>query len=138
MARWTRDQLDAAASTESELARFAQDVASDGGRLVIVYVPNPYQLGPGECTVGRYLDRLDAGVTLPADSGVQAWLRSVAATHGIEFLDPTGEMRGRNLDGRRRETPLYLRADCHWSPLGHQFMADWLAAWYLNGRLPPP
>ena len=139
MERWTRDQLDAAATTERELARFAQDVASDGGRLVIVYVPNPYQLGPDECTVGRYLDRLDASVTLPEDSGVQAWLRAVAASHGIEFLDPTGAMRGRNLDGPAAgKSPLYLRADCHWSPLGHQFMADWLAAWYLTGLLPPP
>ena len=118
---WTRDQFDAAAATESELARFAQDVAADAGRLVIVYVPNPYQLGPDECTVGRYMDRLDAGVTLPEDSGVQAWLRSVAAKHGIEFLDPTGAMRRRNLDGPAAgKGPLYLRADCHWSPLGHQ------------------
>ena len=134
---WTRDQLDAAAATEGELARFAEDVASDGGRLVIVYVPNPYQLGPDECTVGRYLDRLDAGVTLPEDSGVQAWLRATAAKHGIEFLDPTGAMRRRDAGGPANASPpLYLRADCHWSPAGHQFMADWLADWYLSGRVP--
>ena len=83
------------------------------------------------------MDRLDAGVTLPEDSGVQAWLRSVAAKHGIEFLDPTGAMRRRNLDGQAAgKGPLYLRADCHWSPLGHRFMADWLAEWYLSGRVP--
>jgi len=133
---WTEEQRDAAAETERELARFAEDVASDGGRLVIVYVPNPYQLGPKECTVGRYLDRLDAGVTLPADSGVQAWLRSVAARRGMELLDPTGAMRKRSLDGPGGSSRLYLRADCHWSPAGHQFMADWLAEWYLSGRVP--
>jgi hypothetical protein len=134
---WTREQVDAAAETERELERFAQDVASDGGRLVIAYVPNPYQLSTRECTVGRYLDRLDAGVTLPEDSGVQAWLRSVASRHGIEFLDPTAAMRRWGRDGRAAGTSsLYLRADCHWSPPGHQFMADWLAGWYLSGRVP--
>jgi hypothetical protein len=134
---WTPEQVEAANETERELARFAQDVAADGGRLVIVYVPNPYQLGPTECTVGRYLDRLDADAVLPADSGVQAWLRSVAAKHGIELLDPTGAMRARDA-GRSPAgaSPLYLRADCHWSPIGHQFMADWLAKWYLSGSVP--
>jgi hypothetical protein len=134
---WTREQVDAAAATENELARFAQDVATGGGRLVIVYVPNPYQLGPKECTVGRYLDRLDADVELPEDSGVQTWLRSVTARHDIEFLDPTAAMRSRDGESQIAGTsPLYLRADCHWSPTGHQFMADWLAAWYLSGRVP--
>jgi SGNH hydrolase-like domain, acetyltransferase AlgX len=134
---WTRDQIEAAAATEGELARFAQDVASDGGRLVIVYVPNPYQLGTNECTVGRYLDRLGGDVTLPEDSGTQAWLRSVASKHGIEFLDPTAAMRRWNPGGPAAGKPsLYLRSDCHWSPRGHEFMADWLARWYLSGRTP--
>jgi hypothetical protein len=134
---WTREQVEAAAETERELALFAQDVSANGGRLVIVYVPNPYQLGTAECAVGRYLDRLDADVTLPADSGVQAWLRSVAARRRIELLDPTGAMRNWNLHRSPADTsPLYLRADCHWSPRGHQFMADWLAEWYLTGRVP--
>jgi len=136
MAIWTPEQVEAAAQTERELTLFAQDVSAHGGRLVIVYVPNPYQLGPQECTVGRYLDRLDADTVLPADSGVQAWLRSVAATHGIEFLDPTAAMRGTALDRSADVSALYLRADCHWSPRGHQFMADWLAEWYLSGRIP--
>jgi hypothetical protein len=134
---WASEQVDAARVTERELALFAQDVASDGGRLVIVYVPNPYQLGPSECTVGRYLDRLDAETTLPEESGVQTWLKTVTARHAIEFLDPTAAMRKQSLDrSTARLPPQYLRADCHWSPSGHQFMAAWLAEWYLSGRVP--
>jgi hypothetical protein len=130
---WTPEQVQAAAEAENALARFAKDVSADGGRLVIVYVPNPYQVGPAECSVGRYLDRLDANAMLPADSGVQTWLRTVAARQGIELLDPTIAMRARHLNGPMRDmAPLYLRADCHWSALGHQFMADWLADWYLS------
>jgi len=54
----------------------------------------------------------------------------------MELLDPTGAMRKRSLDGPGGSSRLYLRADCHWSPAGHQFMADWLAEWYLSGRVP--
>ena len=125
---WSADQRAAAGSTERELASFAADVAADGGRLVIVYVPNPLQVGASECSVGRFGDRVDAGVILPPDTGVQAWLRDVAARHQIEFLDPSGEMRQAAATGSR----LYLRADCHWSPAGHQFMADWLARWHVR------
>jgi hypothetical protein len=28
--------------------------------------------------------------------------------------------------------PMYLRADCHWSVRGHQFMAGYLADWYAR------
>jgi len=130
---WSADQHNAARQTEHELASFAADVAADGGRLVIVYVPNPLQIGPGECSVGRFADRVGPGVVLPPDSGIQAWLREVSARRGIEFLDPSAEMRQAASEGGR--PPLYLRADCHWSPAGHQFMADWLSRWYVrSGR----
>jgi hypothetical protein len=126
---WSAEQRAAASSTERELAAFAGDVAADGGRLVIVYVPNPLQVGAAECSVGRFADRVAAGVVLPPDSGVQAWLRDVTARHGIEFLDPSGEMRQAAAAGG---SAFYLRADCHWSPAGHQFMADWLARWHVR------
>jgi hypothetical protein len=130
---WSAEQRRAATNTERELADFAADVAADGGRLVIVYVPNPYQVGPAECSVGRFLDRLDRGVVLPPDSGIQEWLRGVAARRQIELLDPSDAMRqaSRQQTAGAR-TPLYLRADCHWSPAGHRFVADWLADWYVR------
>jgi hypothetical protein len=131
MTLWSAEQQRAADHSESELAAFADDVASGGGRLVIVYVPNPYQIGPAECSVGRILDRLGREVLLPPDSGIQAWLRAVGARRGIELLDPSDAMRPASFQREKQgEPPLYLRADCHWSPSGHQFMADWLADWY--------
>jgi hypothetical protein len=135
MELWSVEQRQAANHTETELAAFASDVAADGGRLVIVYVPNPYQIGPAECSVGRVLQRLGRGVVFPPASGIQEWLREATARHGIELLDPSDAMRRasfqRQLAG---ETALYLRADCHWSQAGHQFMADWLSDWYLRSQ----
>lgn len=131
---WTDAQLRAAKTTEQELALFANDVAADGGRLVVVYVPNPLQVSPNECGVGRLFDRVDRGVTLPEDSGVQEWLRSLTGRHGLELIDPSMAMRTwreSNSDSR----PLYLRADCHWSEAGHLFMADWLADWVARSRI---
>jgi hypothetical protein len=132
-ALWTAEQHRAAEHTETELAAFAADVAADGGRLVIVYVPNAYQIGPAECSVGRLLERLDRGVVLPPASGIQDWLREATARHGIELLDPSDAMRRASFQRQQAgEPPLYLRADCHWSPAGHQLVADWLADWYLR------
>jgi hypothetical protein len=125
---WTDAQRQAAAATETELQRFAADVAADGGRLGIVYVANPYQVGTGECAVGRLVERLNLETLLPADSGIQDWLREVSARQHIPLFDPTDAMRAFDRDAASARTPLYLRADCHWSPRGHQFMADFVAA----------
>jgi hypothetical protein len=133
MALWSESQRRAAGLIEDELRRFADDVAGDGARLVIMYVPNPTQVGGSECSVGRLFDRLAAGTVLPEDSGVQAWLREVAARAGVPFLDPTRAMR--EFDSARPYAdaePLYLRADCHWSVRGHTFIANWLADWYAG------
>jgi hypothetical protein len=132
---WTEGQLEAARRTELELQRFAEDVAADGARFVLVFVPNPMQIGPEECSVGRLFDRIDTGVTLPPDSGIQTFLRMVADRHGFEFLDPSDAMRARvQAEHGRGAPPLYLRADCHWSARGHQFMADYLVDWHSRGK----
>jgi len=130
---WTERQRRAAVATEIELQRFAEDVAADGARLVIVYVPNPLQVGPRECSVGRLFDRVDAGVVLPPESGIQTWLRGVAARYGIELLDSSDAMRAFDRSRPAADAaPLSLRADCHWSARGHQFLADYLADWLLK------
>jgi hypothetical protein len=127
---WSERQRQASLATELELQRFAEDVAADGARLVITYVPNPLQIGGNECSVGRLFDRVDRGVVLPPESGIQTWLRGVTSRHGIELLDPSEAMRAYLQARPPADTaPLYLRADCHWSPRGHQFMADYLADW---------
>jgi hypothetical protein len=127
---WTEAQRSAASKTEVELQRFAEDVSSDGGRLVIVYVPNPLQVGAAECAVGRLFARFDTNRILPADSGIQTWLRGVAERHGIALIDPSAAMREFNRARPPNDSaPLYLRADCHWSERGHRFMAQYLAEW---------
>jgi hypothetical protein len=133
-ALWTDAQRRAAAATETKLRRFAEDVAADGGRLVLVFVPNAYQISSRECAVARYLDGFQDDRLLPPDSGLQEWLRGVSSRHGIELLDPSDAMR----EHSRKQSPgaptLYLRADCHWSASGHQFMAEYLADWYLRAH----
>lgn len=126
---WTEAQRRAAARTELELQRFSEDVRADGARFVLVFVPNPLQIGPGECSVGRFFDRVDAGVVLPPDSGIQSWLRIIADRHGFELLDPSEAMRAA-VRADRAGPPMYLRADCHWSARGHQFMAEYLVDWH--------
>ncbi len=132
---WTNAQRTAAAKTELELERFAEDVRADGGRLVIVYVPNPLQVGPGECSVGRLFERVDTNVLLPPTSGIQTWLHGVAERHAIDLLDPSDAMRSFDQSrGSQDAAPLYLRADCHWSERGHEFMANYIADWFQKQR----
>jgi hypothetical protein len=132
---WTEQQRAAAARTELELQRFAEDVTADGARFVVVFVPNPLQIGPEECSVGRFFDRVDTGMTLPPDSGIQTWLRMIAERHGFALLDPSAAMRTVVQSQPGNGTPpLYLRADCHWSARGHQFMAEYLVDWYVRTK----
>ena len=132
---WSDTQRTAASRTELELQRFSEDVGSDGGRLVIVYVPNPLQVGPSECSVGRLFERVQTNVLLGPGSGIQTWLHGVTAKHGIELLDPSAAMRAFDAARPPGDTaPLYLRADCHWAERGHQFMADYLADWYARSH----
>lgn len=135
MSLWSGEQHAAAKKTETILQRFAADVAADGGRLGVVYVPNPLQVGEKECRIGRYFDRIDDNTLLPDDSGIQQWLSAVTTRHGIDFLDPTTAMRTRAPDGADAP-PLYLRYDCHWSAAGHQFVADYVARWYVQRMKP--
>ena len=131
---WTEEQRRAAAKTELELRRFAEDVAADGGRFAIVFVPNPLQIGSRECAVGRLFERVETDVVLPPESGIQTWLQGVAERHHFELLDPSAAMRERVQSRPDDAAPLYLRADCHWSERGHQFMADYLADWYAAAK----
>lgn len=130
---WTDTQRKAAEETERELQLFAEDVSRDGGRLVVVYVPNAYQISASECAVARLLVGLDGDGVLPADSGIQAWLRGVADRHGFALLDPSDAMREYHRS-QPAAAPLYLRADCHWSAGGHDFMANYLADWYIRAQ----
>lgn len=133
LAIWTPEQRRAADKAETELERFAEDVKVAGGHLTILYVPNPYQVGTKECTIGRYFDRLDADVLFAPTSGIQEWLRGVSERRHIELLDPTDNMRAQSLGSSEQAARLYLRSDCHWTEEGHRFIAGFLAEWYLAG-----
>jgi hypothetical protein len=131
---WTEEQREAAAVTELEIRRFAEDVASDGARLAVVYVPNAFQVDPNECAVARYLVGLADGQTLPQESGIQTWLRSATEKAGIELVDPTQAMRDYLGTAGREAGPLHLRSDCHWSKKGQEFMANFLADWWVAAK----
>jgi hypothetical protein len=134
-ALWTEKQRAAAARTELELQRFAEDVGASEAQFVVVFVPNPMQIGAQECSVGRLFDRVAPGVILPPESGIQTWLRTIADRHGFTLLDPSEPMRTAvRADATAGSAPLYLRADCHWSARGHQFMADYLVDWHARAR----
>jgi hypothetical protein len=62
----------------------------------------------------------------------------VTARIGVEFLDPSEAFRAYHRNDPAAPS-LTLRADCHWSVQGHQFMADYLADWYVvRNRSPRP
>lgn len=124
---WPDAQSAIVARSEGILKRFAEDVSKDGGKLVLVYVPAPFQVGPKECTLGRYHYGIGDGVVLSATSGIQAWLAQISGQLGISFLDPTDSMRKAVLE--EGSGSLYSRYDCHWSKLGHRHMADVLQDW---------
>jgi hypothetical protein len=118
---WPEAQRAAVERSETILRRFAEDVARDGGKLVLVYVPAPYQVGPRECALGRYHYGTEDGVVVPATSGMQEWLAMRSAQIGIAFLDPTESMRRATIEDSAG--PFYTRYDCHWSKAGHRHMA---------------
>lgn len=121
---WPEAQRAAVERSETILRRFAEDVARDGGKLVLVYVPAPYQVGPSECALGRYHYGIEDGVVVSETSGIQEWLAMRSAEIGVTFLDPTESMRRATIgDGAG---PFYTRYDCHWSKAGHRHMAAFL------------
>lgn len=129
---WFKDQLEAASKSEFIIQRFAEDINRGGGRLVLIYTPHPFQIGPTECALGRYYYNIADNVILPARSGTQEWLAQVAERHGIELLDPTRAMRDYSVSVSSHVPLLYLRRDCHWSKTGHRFMAKFLADWFVK------
>ena len=135
---WTEKQLRTIAKSEPIIQGFAEDVATDGGQLVLVYLPHPWQVGPEECALGRYSYNIGDDVVFPARSGLQEWLYLLSGSLDIELLDPTDKMRQKSAANAGDDGWLYLRKDCHWSDRGHQFMANYLADWYSGSIIRQP
>lgn len=125
---WPREQLEQLEASATIIERFAQDVAEDGGELILVYVPSPWQVGPFETQVGRRSYGIADGAVVPVSSGLQEWLTLLAGRLDLELLDPTEGMRSYSEAGH--EDLLYLRYDGHWSESGHAWMAGFFAEWY--------
>ena len=127
-------QLDTISKSAPILSRFSADVARIGGRLLSVYVPNPWQVVPPDCILGRYYFSIADGAILPARTGIQERPAETAERHGIVLLDPTEPMLQYS-SSAGSGPPLYLRYDCHWSEARRQFMAEFLADWYRHESL---
>lgn len=129
---WSLERLEALSKSEAILKLFAEDVGEDGGRLILVYVPHPWQISFAEGVMAREHYGIPLGAVFPAASGVQQWLTNIVQRNtSLVFLDPTDAMRQyvakRAFNGR-----LYLTRDGHWSKEGHRFMADFIASWYTK------
>jgi hypothetical protein len=91
--------------TDRILTEFASSVRRDGRKAFVLYVPR----GPSE---------LDG--TLPENELWLPWLEGVTDRLALPLLDPTSALRQRQSKGR----PVY---DDHWSPDGHEVIAQFLA-----------
>jgi hypothetical protein len=91
--------------TERILTEFASNVRRDGRKAFVLYVP-------------RGTTEVDG--TLPEHELWLPWLKSVTDRLELTLLDPTSALRRRQATGR----PVY---DDHWSPDGHEVIAQFLA-----------
>jgi hypothetical protein len=99
--------------TRRILVRFAGLVRADGREFFVLYVP-------------RGNDEVEG--SLPVTDRWLPWLRETTAELEIALLDPTSALKARQMTG----TPTY---DDHWSPAGHEVIANYLAD-SLCDRLP--
>jgi hypothetical protein len=90
---WSDQRMEVLAASEEFMGRFATDVESDGGKLVVVYVPHPWQVGADENSLGRVRFHVGKGAILPMRSGVQEWLTLVTKRLHVDMIDPTTLMR---------------------------------------------
>jgi hypothetical protein len=84
-----------------------QLAAQHGAKFVLVYVPHHTEI---VAPVSGY----------PYIRGVHAMIRDVAAKNGIALVDLTDAFQA----GTRNGEVLTFPSDEHWTPAGHQLVAD--------------
>ncbi len=109
-AAWTK--------TADLLGALAGEAAAHGARLLLVYVPNRFEVDPRAWELTRILYGVD---DVAWDRGAVARrLASIGAARGFPVLDLTGPMHGRV---RWWRGP-YFDYDGHWNALGHATAAQ--------------
>jgi lysophospholipase L1-like esterase len=120
-------------ATRRAIERLAADVARDGGRLAILYMPARFQLDDGD--YGR-LRRIveDAGGELVRDAATRRFEAALDGI-GVPTLDLLPPLRA-----TRPGPDLYFQQTAHLTPLGHRVVAAAIAAdiHRLAGDGPPP
>jgi hypothetical protein len=107
-------------TTRRVVERLAADVAADGGRLAILYMPARFQLDDGD--YGRLRQAVeDAGGELVRDAATQRFEAALAGV-GVPALDLLAPLRA-----TRPGPDLYFQRTAHLTPLGHRVVAAAIA-----------
>jgi len=111
-------EIDAAwIKTADLLGALAHEAAAHDARLLVVYVPNRFEVDPRAWELTRILYDVDDAAW---DRGaVCRRLRRIGAVHGFEVLDLTEPLRQRVHWWRKP----YFDYDGHWNALGHAVAA---------------
>lgn len=102
--------------TEAILAALKSAVEADGGRLVLLYVPDRFEVNEKAWALTRRQYRL--GRKWDPDR-LPARLAEVAARQGIEMIDPRAELR----EAEGSWSRAYLPQDGHWNETGNAVVA---------------
>jgi SGNH hydrolase-like domain, acetyltransferase AlgX len=117
--RWDAYEQERFEKTKAAFRRGRDEIRARGARLLVVFIPTKFRVYGDYCR-------------FPPGSPCLSWrpwrLRADVAAfcrnEGIDLLDLTEPMRAAAAAGRL----LYAAEDSHWSPDGHRFVADLLAA----------
>jgi hypothetical protein len=149
--RLSRDELRASRGWEATRRSFremARLVLSQGGELVVLFIPSKAQVYlplleasfPRDELRGHFRQCLrdqpdppDLEVVLRNRSALDDLMRDFCAGEGIAFVDVTTELQSALAAGRT----VYFPDDSHWNAAGHQTAAATLAA-FMRERLSQP
>jgi lysophospholipase L1-like esterase len=119
---WTR--------TESHLDRLHAAVTRDGGKLVLVLIPAPFQLDPKSLEFHRQLGYEVRESWLSAPVRTAEALVEWGNKKHVPCFDLTD-------DFRKTKSPLYFIEDVHFNPAGNQQAAALISQFLLSRKLCP-
>lgn len=113
--------------TTAVLRDLQRDVRTDGGELVLFYVPARFEVDDEAWRLTR--ERYGIGLKRWSRDKVIEELRRVGDRIGVPLVDPRAALRASEAAGR----PTYFPLDGHWNSRGHALAATALAA-HLSAR----